>query len=160
MTYADEFQNLAGIAIAMAGFAGIISALQSRPDPAWKGRYARLRELLLLSLGVVFFAFIPTLLEGVLNDPVWALRAPQILCGIYHVSLALIFLKTSGLSERKPYEWMVVPLAIVVVLIQFVTGFGYLSDYLAEAYFLGLLWLLLVAANNFMLLLLRSENSA
>jgi hypothetical protein len=157
--YSSEMQTLAEIAIAMAGFAGIITALQARTFYQSSVIFARLRELLLTSIGVVFFAFIPTLLEGLLPGSRWALQGPQFLFAVYHVSLMYLFFSTAGFDEPSVWEWVAFPFAVAVVLVQFATGLGFFSDYLAEAYFLALLWLLLIAAQNFISLLLRQRES-
>ena len=157
--YSDEMQTLAEIAISMAGFAGIITALQARSFRESNVVFARLRELLLTSIGVVFFAFVPTLLDGLLPGSSWALKGPQLIFAVYHVSLMYLFFSTAGFNEPSVWEWIAFPFAVTVVLLQFATGLGFYADYLAEAYFLALLWLLLIAAQNFISLLLRRRES-
>ncbi len=148
-------QTVAEIAIAMAGFAGIITALRAVSYSRQSVEYARLRELLLTSLGGVFFAFIPTLLSGVSDSSFWIWQVPLIMFGLYHVSLMAIFFRLSGIGGPKWYEWTLMPLAIAVVVIQFVVGVGFFPRFQPEAYFLSLLWILFIAANNFAVLLLE-----
>ena len=71
MPYADDFRTLAEIAIAIAGFTGIVVALKGRSssDRAVIGS-ARLRAPLLESLGVVCFAFMPSLVDSALQNAV------------------------------------------------------------------------------------------
>ena len=80
MEYASEFETLAQIAVGLAGFTGIITTLQ---DQGGKGnpamRKARLGDLLLASLGVVFFALLPALFLGFAADEQLAWRLS---CGL------------------------------------------------------------------------------
>jgi hypothetical protein len=75
---AETFRTLAEIAIALAGFTGIVAVLGRRVRGEWTPlEWARLRDLLLASLGVVFFAFIPELLYSVIPElpTVWRISS-------------------------------------------------------------------------------------
>ena len=161
MPYADEFRTLAEIAVALAGFTGIVVALERRSSPGHSGtNRARLRELLLASLGVVFFVFIPTLLAGAGVDDRWAYRASQLPFGAYHVLLMVLFFRSASITQLALAEWLLLPFGLGTILLQLTTAFGVLANQLYVAYFLGLLWLLFIACINFVVLLLRDENAA
>ena len=155
MPYSNEMQTVAEIAIAMAGFAGIITALRASAYARGSVDYARLRELLLTSLGGVFFAFIPALISGLSEEPLWVWQMPLLAFGLYHVSLMVTFFRATGLGGPKAYEWVLIPLALTIVAIQFSVGLGLFPEFQPEAYFLSLLWILFIAANNFAVLLLE-----
>jgi hypothetical protein len=161
MPYADEIRTLAEIAVALAGFTGIVVALERRSSSAHTGtNRARLRELLLASLGVVFFAFLPTLLAGAGVDDRWAYRASQVPFVAYHVLLMALFFRSASLTQLALTEWLPLPLALGTILLQLATAFGLLSNQLYVVYLLGLLWFLFIACINFVLLLLDDGNAA
>ncbi len=158
LTYAEEMRTLAEIAIALAGFSGVVMALKARQSLGdRKVDYARLRELLITSLVVVFFAFLPSMAAGVLGDSPWVWRGPQLLFGIVHVGAMALFMVTAGseVTSASLWELATVPLALLVIVLQFATALGFFSDYLAASYLLALLWFLLIAAMNFSVLLLQ-----
>ena len=159
MPYSDETQTLAEIAIAMAGFAGIITALKVSSYSKQTADYARMRELLLTSLGVVFFAFIPKLSSGFAESSFWIWQIPLLAFGSYQALLMAVYFRTAGFGSTLWYEWMLMPVAIGVVVSQFVVGAGCFSQFQAEVYFAALLWLLFIAANNFAILLLGDRKS-
>ena len=59
------------------------------------------------------------------------------------------------MTSASLWELATVPLALLVMVLQFATGFGFLSEYLEPGYLLALLWFLLIAAMNFSVLLLQ-----
>jgi len=161
MPYADEFRSLAEIAVALAGFTGIVVALERRSSPAYSGtNRARLRELLLASLGVLFFVFMPTLLAGAGVGDRWAYRTSQVPFAAYHVLLMALFFRSASITQLALAEWLLLPLGLATILLQLVTAFGFLSGRLHVVYLFGLLWLLFIACINFVVLLLGDENAA
>lgn len=161
MPYAEDLRSLAEIAVALAGFTGIVVALEGRSSPLLAGdRRARLRELLLASLGVVFFAFLPTLLAGATGDQGSAWRASQLVLAVYHLLLMVIFFRSTGIRAFARSEWLALPPATAVVALQLTTGLGFFPEQLEVAYLLALLWFLFIAGLNFVLLLLHEEDAA
>ena len=161
MPYADELRTLAEIAVALAGFTGIVVALERRSAPSHSGtNRARLRELLLSSLGVAFFAFMPTLLSGFSGDDRWAYRVSQVPFAAYHVLLMVLFFRSATIIQLAMTEWLTLPLGLGTILLQLATALGFFSNQLYVVYFLGLLWLLFIACINFVVLLLPDEDAA
>ena len=167
LPYENEMQTLAEIAIAMAGFAGIVSALR-KAESGQGIDYARFRELLLTAFSVVFFAFLPKLVSGVSSSTVWIWQMPQLVLGLLHASLMILFLRTAGAATirnalRRPrsavdyVERATLFGGLMVVVIQLGTGLGLFAQHLPTAYLLALLWFLFVAATNFIALLLPSD---
>jgi len=161
MPYADEIRTLAEIAISLAGFTGIVVALGRSSHSAYSNtNRARLRELLLTSLGVVFFAFLPTLLSGAGLGDRWAYRASQIPFVGYHLLLVTTFLRSVTITHLTLGEWLTLPPALGTIFLQLATSLGFLSDQLYVVYLLGLLWFLFIACTNFVVLLLDDGNAA
>jgi hypothetical protein len=158
MLYVDQYQTLAQISIGLAGFSGIIITLQKKPAHEYAAiRRARLGDLLFASLGVIFFSFLPTLIEGVTGDAQIALRISNFIFGCYHVYLISLFFRTASGSKVDPSELMIMPFVFGVLFAQLSTAFGYFSAHVESAYLLALLWFLFIAAFNFVLLLLDPE---
>ncbi len=100
MPHADDFRTLAEIAIALAGFTGIVVALNGRsPDGRSPIGSARLRALLLESLGVVFFAFMPSLVDSALQNTALTWRISQLGFALYHLLVLVIFFRSTGLAH-------------------------------------------------------------
>ena len=163
MPYSEDMRTLAEIAIALAGFAGVVLAIRSRRAIRdQKVNQARLRELLVTSFIVVFFAFFPPLMTGVLGDSPWAWRGPMLIFALAHLAALLSFMLAvgkEGSSDFSLAEWLSLPGAAVVIFLQFATAFGNFPDYVPEIYLLALLWFLLIAAMNFGVLLIRDDGS-
>jgi hypothetical protein len=156
MPFAGEMQTLAQIAIGIAGFSGILVGL--RPEVTLNrtsADYVRVREIVLNSFGVFFFAFLPSLAVGAFGDSRWAWQAPQICFAIYHLAIIALFLRAGVPNALIPFEHVIAPVGMVVLALQIATGLGFLSAYLEETYYLALLWSLFVAATRFAVLLLR-----
>jgi len=161
MQYIDQYQTLAQIAIGLAGFSGIIITLQEAPAHDYAAiRRARLGDLLFASLGVIFFAFLPTLFEGVTGDARSALRLSNFVFGCYHIYLVSLFFKTAAGARFDPSELLIMPFVFGVMFAQFATAFGYFAAYVESAYLLAMIWFLFIASFNFVLLLLDPEGNA
>ena len=104
---------------------------------------------------MVFFALLPSLSAGFFGAGGWAWRAPQLLFGAYQASLMALFFASIRPGEINGLERILTVLGVAVISLQLLTGFGYLNEYLEEAYYLALLWLLLVAAFDFAAIILR-----
>jgi hypothetical protein len=156
MPYADELRTLAEVAVALAGFSGIVVALEDRFSPNQpRPNRARLRELLLASLGVVFFGLMPAILGGAAVDDEWGYRASQLLLAAYQLLLISLFSRSTGFTSLSRAEWLALPFGLSVVFLQFATVLGFLARQLHVVYFLALVCLLFVATLNFVLLLLE-----
>ena len=160
MLYSDQYQTLAEIAIGLAGFSGIIITLQKKPAPEYAAlRRARLGDLLFASLAVVFFSFLPTLIGSVTVDETTALRIAHFLYGCLHVYLISVFFRTAAGHAFDPSEWLLMPFVFAVLFAQFSAAFGFIPDYIDAAYLLSMVWMLFIAAFNFVLLLRDPEGS-
>ena len=103
MDAANQLMTLAEISVALAGFAGIISAVQLRNDSdVTLGRVISLAIILYASLGGVFFFAFPLLLMnfGLSEAEVW--KWSSLLIGLTQVYLAIFFWRKSPRSKWKP----------------------------------------------------------
>jgi hypothetical protein len=163
---AETLQTLAEIAIALAGFTGIVAVLGRRVRGEWAPlEWARLRDLLLASLGVVFFAFIPQLLHSVIPEIPTVWRISSGLFALYHLTIMSLFFRRSGIPSellRAPSStpslvaFIFTPPAVCVLLAQFAVAFGFVPSAAYFVYFLALLWLLFIGSLQFVILLLSS----
>jgi hypothetical protein len=121
--------------------------------------------LLLVSLGVVFFAFVPELLQLVISDVPTVWRVANGSFAVYHVAALSVFLGASGAARemrRSPRATprrlvaIAAPLGICIVLAQLAIALGLMPSIAYFVYFLALLWMLFVGSVQFFLLLLSS----
>jgi hypothetical protein len=155
MTYLAEMQTLAQVAIGVAGFAGIVVAVRPHTEGMQGADYVRMRELVLASLGVVFFSFLPSIASGFAVNTAWAWQGCVLLIAFYHILLMTLFLGSVNHGDVIRFEWAETPVGVVVIAIQLAAGFGYLGTYIEGVYLLSLFWLLFVAAFNFAVVVLR-----
>ena len=151
------YQSIAGIAVAFAGFTGIVLALRTaRSARATAVARSRLLDLLLASLGAVFFAYLPETVAGFVNEST-ALRGCALAFAIYHAAEVLVAARAGGRLVFTRSDWILVPFGAVVMIAQFVTALGAFSAFLSAVYLAALLWFLFVAAYQFAQLLLEYD---
>jgi hypothetical protein len=136
----------------IAGFSGIVVALDTRPVPQWsQHRRAGLRSLLQVSAVIVLFSLLPMILGRRLAEPglwTWALMA----YGLGHVGDVLSFLLHHDSQTPRAVK-MGARFGLAVALTQLVVAFVAPSS-TAEMVYLGVLtWHLVVAAGSFAFLL-------
>lgn len=157
----ETLRSLSEVAVALAGFTGIVAVLGNRAGGRWGPlEWLRLRMLLEASLGVLFLSLIPGLLHelGALRDAIW--RVANGLQAVAHAAgICLLYLRFRKLepSQWPPEErWLTVallPVSIAIVLLQASVALGSLDTYGFFLYLLGLIYLLGIAALHFVLLL-------
>ena len=77
----DTLTTIAEVAIALAGFASVVVALQRRFDDAGSVHHAQLWRLLEASLATTAFALLPIVLENAgLYDAVWQVTSLGLAC--------------------------------------------------------------------------------
>jgi hypothetical protein len=157
----ETLRSLSEVAIALAGFTGIVAVLGHRAGGQWGPlEWLRLRMLLETSLGVVFLALIPVLLHQLetFQGPMWRVcNGVQAL--VHAAGILLLYLRFRKLdpSQWPPEErWLssaLVPISIALVSFQGSMALGRLAPYGFFLYLLGLIYLLGIAALHFVLLL-------
>ncbi|MCB1552323.1 MAG: hypothetical protein KDJ14_00845 [Xanthomonadales bacterium] len=146
--------------IALAGFSGIAEALQRRgQDAESRADRARLRDLLIASLGAAMFAFLPSVLTTAGMPIELALRHASAMLALYLLFAGATLLR-GGTGRIGLLAWLfVLPAALMIVLLALV-ALGITHRVAAFAYVLTLFMLLILAAANFGVLLLRESSAA
>ena len=167
MEETQTFDTIAELAIALAGFSGIVAVLGNRFSGEWgAAEQVRLRLLLEVSLLVVFLSFLPSLVARVAPSSV-AWRVSNGACGIAHlVPLVLFFLRWRRLGWQSPAHEPLRPLlykvasaafamgGLAIILFQLLVAVGLPVVLPSLIYEVSLLWLLLAGAIQFVNLLL------
>jgi len=165
MEEAETLRTVAAVGISLAGFTGIVSVLGRRARGDWSPiEFARMRLLLEASLGAVFFALILILLEMAVPAPRTAWRLSNAFLAAFHLSIIVHFFRRALMtaasnlpaSERR----VVYPLGFAglsIIAAQLLACAGVIAE-VALPYFLGLIWLLLIASVTFVYLLLPGRD--
>jgi hypothetical protein len=156
---AETLRTIAEVATAFAGFSGVVVVLGNRANREWSLEDTITISLLLLcSLGVVFFALAPLLVEAA-GVPVW--RISNGLFGIYHLGVCVWGTSRSLRVDEPLLPRWVIPAAatgaLVIVAFNFVVAVGLLQPLSFFAYLAGLLWILGMATMMFGALLFESR---
>jgi hypothetical protein len=161
MTSTDTFHSIAGIAVAFAGFTGIVLAVRRAVDARTAAvERSRLLDLLLASLGAIFFAYLPEVVAAFGVDEVIGWRACALTFVVYHTAEVVVAAKIGGHLVLTPSDWILVPGGALVMIAQWSTGIGFFGAYVQSVYFVALLWLLFVAAYQFAQLLLAYDRAS
>jgi hypothetical protein len=161
MTDIESFHSIAGIAVAFAGFTGIVLAVRRSVDArAAAVQRSRLLDLLLASLGAIFFAYLPEAVAAFGVDGTLSWRACALTFVVYHTAEVLVAAKIGGHVVLTRSDWILVPTGALVMLAQWATVFGFFEPYVQAVYFVALLWLLFVAAYQFAHLLMAHDGVA
>ncbi len=152
----DSYHTVAGLAVALTGFTGIVLALQHQDK-----RFSRvaLSSILGTSVGAMLFAFVPELLMNVLSpEASWRVASGSF--GLYHLFL-IINHQARQLQFRKntPTQLVVTLLSLPIVGLKIGVGLGFLFSYAYGIYFLGLLWCIGVSAYLFAMILLGESDT-
>jgi hypothetical protein len=160
LEHSDYFLSLAEIAVALAGFAGLIVAIAGRQDRS--GEDARLdveflKNVLWASFMAIAFALLPATLLNMGLDPARAFRyssgAFAVVLpayAVFHVPRALASYRVS--SRRVPASYLLnVALAVASSLGAALCALGFIPP---AAYYAALLYLLYAAASSFVRVLL------
>lgn len=149
----------AQLAIALAGFSGVVMALRLRYRDATALPYARLWRLVESSLAAAFFSLLPLVLRQLHVPPnlVWSVCSAIFAT---YVAAALVYFMTrfwsvwSGTSSHWWFNAPAIVLGAVVVLLLYgnALGIGFAQEF--GAYFLGVVFYLSFAGLVFARLLL------
>ena len=167
MEHHEILHALSEVATAFAGFAGIVIVLGGRARGAWQpGDTPILIGLLACSLGVVFFGFVPDLVQAAHLDSARTWQVSAFLFASYHLAVVLIQYRSrrsviagdAPLFGSRPLVGVhYIGLCLIAALL--VTAAGFLSSWLFFFYLLNLLWLLLMSAYAFGIFLVEAVSS-
>jgi len=152
----DVFLSIAELALAVAGFSGVITAFMKRPGKLSSVEAYRIGVLLGITFGAVFLALLPVVLEqfGLAAPRLWA-TASTVMAVCSTVALS-VFLYSSRLIHRLAPEifnrYMMGAMAaghVVNIALQILNAMWASEDHSAGIYTVGLCWYLIHAAVQF-----------
>ncbi len=149
----EALQTVAEIAITLIGFVGMFIAFRS--ERASTSR-AELTDFLQSAIGAVAFAFLPLILNGILQErTLW--RVSCGLFGLFHLSIWVLSIREQ-LSVRRfsGAEWAFAGASLLVISLKIAVGAGFLVTYGFQIYLLGLVWLILNCVIGFYGFMARS----
>jgi len=145
----------AEVAVAIAGFASIVTAFRRRQHGGWSPQdVLRFQLMLTASLSAAFFALLPFAISffGASDPDVWSYGSAAL--ALYLVlTTALVaqrtILLTSGAMLNPYISWSFLATGLVVIALLGFNTAGFFSDRELGPYFVGLLYLLVLAGVSF-----------
>ena len=168
----DEGENLrtmAEIAVALAGFTGIVVVMGHRALGTWAElELLRLKMLLITSLAVLFFSLLPLVLMTLnwTSNRIWTICNSAIalthLVGLASTGLFVKQMDYSKWSKKEKREELlftlfIAPLSIAIIGFQIWFSIGHLNEYGFFLFFTGLIYWTMISALHFVLLLLPEQ---
>lgn len=136
----DTLHAIAEIAIAIAGFAGIVAAIDRRSAIPTTGAHNSLTTLLGSSLGVALFAFVPEWIASARLSPELVWQASNGLFGIYRLTyVSMIVLSARRAGRERPFRFPL-PIGTLLGIMHLAASAGALPDFHYFLYLTGLLW--------------------
>jgi hypothetical protein len=160
MQPADALATIAELAVALTGFAGLLAAFRAARAEWQLIEVAALRILLISSVGVFVFAVLPfpLLLAEVAGERVW--QGCSLALGAFLLTLVALgayLVVGHGLRPRRFGVFLGLELSgLAVAMVVLLNSLGVLSLDGAAVYCLGLLWLLVTAALQFIVQIFSS----
>ena len=150
------------VAAAFIGFTGVIFAVGRFSQGQWTtSERNALMHLLLPSTLALFLAFVPMVLLTGVESVAGVWRASNGLLAVIHaplVSRALWLVIRAELVEPLPLRFVLIPLGFASVIASAIVAFGFLQNFAAMAFTGGLVIFLLVAAIQFVMLVIPDVN--
>lgn len=152
----EGFGTIAEVAVTLAGFSGLFFAFQHRAGESFSDSERRaLTYLLVASLGATVLGLLPVALGSFTSAPATWVALP-VLSGAYLLALEIRLLV--GPSSRFPWvRRFFMPLNWLVIALQFSGAAGLVEP--SVCYAMGLWWLVLCAAVQFITQVLSSLRS-
>lgn len=149
----EILSSISAVAVALAGFSGVVVILGHRSRGAWSAtELLRLRTLVEPSLVALFGSFLPGTIRLAARSDVSAWRLSNGALGLLGLAAVAAFVVRSRTAKPTTGQRVLLVFAILGVAAHLLVAGGVLSP--AELIFiLGLLLALVVAAYNFLLLL-------
>jgi hypothetical protein len=151
----DTLQTLSEIGIAIAGFAGVIAALDRRTRDNWND-YDRgnLYTLLTWSIAAVFLAYVPVVLHGFGNRVAHPWRASHGIFAIYHSWVFFTAFRAMYTDPvwRGPLTLTLASIGLLVLSLEISSALGFAGTLAPTFYVIAVLWFLFLAATRFVVL--------
>ena len=149
---------VAGVAATFVGFTGVIFAVGRFSQGNWTTPERNaLGNLLMPSLLALFMALFPLALLASVESSAMIWRIANSLLALIHlplVSSALWRAVRSELAEPIPLRFVLIPGGYVSVVASSVVALGVFSRFGAAVFTAGLVWFLVVAATQFVMLIM------
>jgi len=155
---------IAQVAATFLGFTGVIFAVKSVSASSWtRTDRNALIHLLVPTIIVLFMAFVPLVgsISTGTDDVLW--RVSNALLFVVHaplVSRVLWLSLKSQLIEPVPFRFVGLPIGFSSVAANLLVALGFLDGYGATAFAGGLVWLLVVATIQFVMLITPAQTNA
>ena len=150
----SPFETLAQIALGIAGFSGVVIAVSDRPTHHTRPDFLRILSLLVLSLGALMLALIPSglALAQVPRESIWRIgSSAAVLASLAWASYFPSRLRREARSVLFPTS-ILLPATVLGVLnlaFQVLNAAGIFAGVAASVYYFGIVWLLLYSAAIF-----------
>ncbi len=146
----DSYRTIAEMSVTLTGFIGIVVVLRHRDKS-----FSRLGLATIFgtSLGAAMFSFLPDFLWNFLKpDIAWRVACGSF--GLYHLFLIINHqARQRSIRTNTPIQLIITILSFPVVGLKIAVGLGFLLSYAYDIYYLGLLWLVGIAAYLFAMIL-------
>ena len=147
----------AGVASTFIGFTGVIFAVGRSSLDGWSAEErTALLNLLMPSVVVLFLAFIPIVASTGIHSQALIWRGSNGLLAAIHLTLVTSALRAalkSTLMEPVPLRFFLIPGGYASGILSALGAFGYLPQFSVMIFVAGLVWSLLVAAIQFVMLI-------
>jgi hypothetical protein len=152
--------TIAEVAIALAGFTGVVAVLGNRRKNDWTSEERlQLRVLVETSMTALFASFTPGVLYLILSSEEAIWRSANLILGILHLTNMLAYMVRARNAQPTLGQRLLLPVGIATVLAHFLAAAGIMPWYIA-IFVIGLLQQVFIAAYNFVLLLFPLRDTA
>jgi hypothetical protein len=156
----DAFQTVAEVAIALAGFSGLLVAFRKSAGPLSNVQKYRMRILFSLSFGALFLSLLPAIILNldVSEDKLWVYSS--LAMSIYSSYFLAWWLYSSRRTVKKYPEifdrWVFLTMTaghILILVLQLFVVFKLIDSGHAGIFLIGLTWYLINASQQFVRML-------
>jgi hypothetical protein len=151
----DTLQTLSELGIAVAGFAGVVAALDPRRREDWSDSdRGNLYGLLMWSVAVVFLAQVPGVLHGLAGPVPQPWRASHAVLATYH-SWAFYGAFRGMYADptwRDRFTLTLAGIGLLVLSLEITSAIGLAGDLAPTFYIIAVLWFLFLAVTRFVVL--------
>lgn len=159
MEQADNLRTIAEVAIALAGFTGVVIVLGQRSIGTWSAaERSAILVLLESSIGAFFFALFPVIVVPSFSAPITGWRLSAGLLTLYHVAAIIradiVDRREAARILGRKLDWGLTIGGLVAICATFIVALGFAAPAAVLIYSLSLLYMLLVGALCFGALLL------
>lgn len=148
------FETLAQIALGIAGFSGVVVAVAQRPTQSPRSDSLRILSLLVVSLGSLMLALLPSglALAGVRRALIWRIGSgAAVLFWLAWTSYfpRRIRQQPQGVQFPAPVLALLILLSFVNFVVQALNAAGLFRKLAASVYYFGIVWSILLSAAIF-----------